>query len=92
MKRKRPAEVVDVCDICERESSSLFLEKCKACGKEYCVTCRAIISGCVHTVDVCMKCSHREEVRIIAKKYAPRIQRILDKRDEELEELKNDNP
>lgn len=85
MKKKMPAQIITVCDICERQAT--FLEKCKACGKEYCLLCNSCIPGCVHQVDVCRKCAGREDVNNIVKKYVPRLRRILDKRDKELEGL-----
>lgn len=84
MKTTIPERIVELCDICEREG---YLSKCKACGKMYCLTCDALIPGCVHKIDVCLKCGDDEKVNAIAKKYAPLISSILTKRDKELSGL-----
>ena len=79
-----PEKIVELCDICEREG---YLSKCKACGKMYCLTCEAIIIGCIHEMDVCIKCGNNERVNAIAQKYAPLILSVLKKRDKELLKL-----
>ena len=78
----RPEKEIEVCDRCGRETTCL--DKCKVCGDDYCVTCRAIIVGCIHTIEVCEKCGDKEEVEAISKKFAPRIREILAERDSEL--------
>lgn len=87
MKIKKPAEMVEVCDFCEREKS--YLTQCIVCKKEYCLLCRICIAGCIHSPDVCEECAKDERVRdIIVDKYAPRLQIIIKQRDEELRGIK----
>lgn len=85
MKRRIPAQTVEVCDICGRDG---YLQTCLACGGRYCLLHNAYISGCIHSCDVCRKCSDDKRVIAVARKFAPRITRILKLRDAEFKALK----
>ena len=87
MKTTIPAKEVELCDICHRDG---YLMTCKACGGRYCLLCDAIITGCVHKLDVCRKCGDSEPVQAIAKKYVPQLVAVLKARDAELAQLSND--
>ena len=82
MKATVPARQVDYCDICYRETG--YLRKCVACGREYCLTCEAVVVGCVHKMQVCRECGESDVVACIAKEYAPLILAVLEERDEAL--------
>lgn len=84
MKKMLPPREVEICDCCHREMS--YLQTCKFCGGSYCLSCRAIISGCVHQVDVCRNCGDKPELVSIVEKYAPLIRTVLEARDIEIGE------
>lgn len=84
MKITIPAKVKEVCDICHGDG---FLQTCLTCKGRYCLTCDAIMAGCVHEVDVCRKCSDRQDVQILVKRWAPRISAVIKKRDNQLRHL-----
>ena len=86
MKTTIPERVVELCDICKREG---HLMTCKACGKMYCFMCDAIVTGCIHKMDICLKCGSDERVNAIAEKYAPLILSVLKNRDKELLKLRS---
>jgi len=69
MKIKIPSKTIEVCDICEKQSSAGF-ENCLVCNKQFCWTCRAILVGCMLSPLVCKKCGDREDVIEIVKIYA----------------------
>lgn len=82
MKVTVPAKEIELCDVCHRDSS--WLVTCLFCGNRYCLTCEAIISGCIHKVRVCRKCGENETVLAIVEKHAPLIRSVLEARDIEL--------
>jgi len=84
MKITRPAEEVELCDVCHREST--YFDTCKSCARRYCITCDGKITGCIHRLDICRICETDKRVNDIAKKYAPLLSDILRKRDKELME------
>lgn len=86
MKIKKPAEEVDVCDLCQRETGSL-LTQCIICGKEYCFSCNAYFPGCWVRPNVCKKCGGKNDVISIVGKYADKITPIIRERDKILSEL-----
>lgn len=86
MIRKVPEKEVEVCDLCGRDG---YLQTCKACKGRYCLTCDAIITGCVHKLDVCRACGKKPEVLAISEKYVPQLVAVLKSRDAELAELSN---
>lgn len=81
MKVTRPEETVQVCDFCERDG---YLERCLVCGKEYCLTCRGIITGCWVQPRVCRECCRREDVSRLVAEYAGKITPIIEARHEAL--------
>jgi hypothetical protein len=85
MKKKVPAKTVDVCDVCHRESG--FIETCIVCGGEYCISCRAIMCGCVHEVDACLDCGKLPIVQDVVERYVPRLMKVLNLREEALKRL-----
>ena len=85
MIKEIPAKQVECCDCCGRDG---YLMTCKACCGKYCLLCDAIITGCVHKLDVCRKCGETESVKAIAQNYVPKLVAILKERDAELENLK----
>lgn len=84
MKKMLPPREIEVCDCCHRENG--YLITCKFCGGRYCLSCRAIISGCVHQVDVCRNCDDEPELIAVVEKYAPLILSVLKARDIEIGE------
>jgi hypothetical protein len=82
MKTTVPAKEVQICDVCRREVP--YLQKCKFCENEYCLSCSALIAGCVHTVDVCKKCETNETLLKIVTKHSPLIRGALTARDNEI--------
>lgn len=81
MKIKVPAKTVEACDICKRECTGSLLTECVVCGKEYCHTCEAIMSGCIHQPDVCKRCAENKAVQAAVKTFAPSLVRALKARD-----------
>lgn len=77
MKIQRPAEEIEVCDTCHREA---YLLTCLACGKRFCLTCQAIISGCWVKVRIGRCCRDREDVRVIVDQFAAQITPIIEAR------------
>lgn len=75
---------MEVCDTCGRDG---YLSTCVACKGRYCLTCEAIIIGCVHTLDVCKKCGDTPAVRAISEKYVPKLVALLKARDKDLTRL-----
>lgn len=84
MKVKVPAKTIEVCDVCHREAR--YFDACLFCGKKYCITCRGIIYGCIHEIDVCRDCDKNEVVLMVAKKFVPRIRKVLLARDDAIRE------
>jgi hypothetical protein len=82
MKAMIPAKEVELCDVCEREET--YFNTCLFCGARYCITCEAIIAGCIHKVRVCRKCGDLDEVKVIVDHFVPGLLRILDARDNAL--------
>lgn len=83
MKITIPEKEIEICDVCQRESS-LRLDTCLFCGGRYCYTCRAIICGCVHEVDVCRKCDNNPVLLSIVMKHAAIINSAIEARDAEI--------
>ncbi len=81
----KPETEVSVCDVCHRETG--YLSKCLVCGGEYCISCEAILAGCMMSMRVCRTCSKRDDVDAVSKKFAPRFVRIKNKRMAELKAL-----
>lgn len=79
-----PGKEIEVCDSCQRGG---FLQTCVVCKGRYCLTCEAIIVGCIHELKVCKKCGDDKAVQAISKKYAPVISAVLKERDVELSKL-----
>ena len=90
MKITRPATEIELCDVCRREDG--VLATCPACGSRYCWTCRAIIAGCIHTVDVCEKCGHREDVLNVVMYHAPVIKAAIKARTVAIAQLRSNSP
>lgn len=82
MKVERPSETVDACDLCHRQK--IYLKKCIVCGKDYCLSCEAIMSGCMHQPDVCEGCGREKNVIQVVVKYAKEISDTVSRRDEKL--------
>jgi hypothetical protein len=89
MKKTKPATEIELCDICQRETA--LLDTCPVCKSRYCLTCRAIIPGCIHTVEVCRKCGHKDDVLAVVMAHAPIIQAAIRARNNEISKL-NPNP
>lgn len=85
MKQRVPAKMVLVCDICHRQDG--YLTKCLVCGREYCLLCRGIISGCMIMPDICRECDDKPEVKTLVDKYADKIVPIVRQRDAALKRL-----
>lgn len=77
-KKLTPAKEVIICDVCRREVP--YVEDCEFCGIDYCLSCRAIIPGCAHQVDVCKKCENNDVVLKIVNKHTPLIVGALQSR------------
>ena len=86
MKIRVPSKTVTVCDICKRES--LVLTACVVCGKEYCLTCKAIMAGCVHQSDVCRTCGESDLVKAVVERYVKPLITLLKRRDKALSALR----
>lgn len=84
MKKTLPPREVELCDCCNREMG--YLETCKFCGGRYCLSCRALIPGCIHQVDVCRNCGEEPALVAVVEKYAPLIKSVLEARDIEISE------
>lgn len=82
---KKITKVAKICDVCHREVG--WLDKCIVCGKDYCVTCDAIMSGCIVKPDCCRECAKREDVKKIVYHFAKPIVDILKQRDSKLKKL-----
>ena len=54
MAKKTVTKEVLTCDVCRREES--YLLECVACRKQYCLTCDAIVPGCMVKPPVCREC------------------------------------
>lgn len=85
MRKTIPEHEIKICDVCHRESN--YLDTCPVCGREYCIVCEAIISGCIHKVEVCRMCGDMHEVMDIAERFAPKIKAVLLEREAELAKL-----
>lgn len=77
MKQTLPAKEIEVCDICHREG---YLEVCVTCGKQYCITHQATISGSYGFLHLCCKCGKRDDVKEIAEKYSDKLYDIYQER------------
>lgn len=84
MKIKRPEVEIEVCDNCHRDS---YLQDCKVCNKKYCLMCEAVVTGCIHKMQICRPCGDRPEVLGISELFAPRIKAILLERNEALTKI-----
>lgn len=84
MKQKVPARTVEVCDTCGRDG---YMQKCTLCRGDYCLTCRAIIVGCIVEVPVCRKCGSRDDVKSIVDKYAAMIEPVIRKRNKSISQI-----
>ena len=82
MKVTVPAKEVELCDVCRREVA--FLDTCLYCGNRYCLTCAAVIAGCIHSVRVCRRCENNETVLAIVSKHATPIKVAIATRDHEI--------
>lgn len=87
--KKRITKTVDICDLCQCERHNLTT--CLRCRNEYCLTCRAIMSGCVVDPPLCEDCGQDKRVVKIVDRYGARIGSIVKKRDAELSALLEDD-
>lgn len=84
---KKITKEVELCDVCGREST--WLQDCISCKNEFCVLCKAVIAGCMHSVECCKECGKNEKVNEIVMRHASDIARVIEIRDAELKQLKN---
>ena len=89
MKINVPAREIEVCDVCQRTDAPGPLTTCNTCGREYCLTCNAIIPRCWFPPDVCRRCSGREDVGAIVIQYSDEITPIISRRTNALKALNN---
>lgn len=82
MKIERPSEIVEVCDLCQRQK--IYLKKCIVCGKDYCLLCESVIPGCMHQPGICKDCGGDQYVKDVVLKYSKDILNIVNRRDQEL--------
>ena len=75
-----PAQVIEVCDFCEKPQSRP-LQCCRVCGKKYCPSCHGF------PIFLCKGCYDREDVNGVLVKYERKGSRLIQERDLELEQL-----
>jgi hypothetical protein len=85
-KVKVPAKVVDVCDLCRRETRALT--ECDVCGRSYCLTCDAIVMGCMIQLRACRDCGKRDDVKAVVERYAKKFRPIYRQRTAALKRLR----
>lgn len=86
MKIKIPSKEVEACDVCRRPDT--YLQTCTSCGGRFCLTCDAVIAGCVHGPTICRRCSENPRVLEVVMKYVPALVEVLKKREKELAKLR----
>ena len=84
MKITTPAKTIEACDCCGHNEA---WRKCELCGGMYCWSCEPLIAACYGFFHICKKCGEREDVQIVAKKWAKRLLRSYSKRDAEIAAL-----
>lgn len=77
MKVTKPAEEIEVCDICHRDA---YLQTCIVCGGRYCLTHQAIIPGCWVKPIVGRCCQDRDDVQAIVARFSERITPMIEAR------------
>lgn len=85
MKIKIPAKTVEACDICQHEGC--FLRRCLVCQREFCLTCQAIMAGCMIQPKVCKECDDRDDVRAVVERYSHDFVKTYKLRDKALGRL-----
>jgi len=60
MKVQVPAKEIEICDICQREST--VLDTCLWCNKQFCLVCKGLVPGCVHTLNICKNCDDDKDL------------------------------
>lgn len=88
MKKRIPGKIIEVCDICERETAGCVLVRCIVCRKQYCITCEAIMVGCVHKPELCRECGRLDKVKAVIDRFVKPLLAVLDRRDKALARLR----
>lgn len=74
MKITKPAEEIEVCDICRHDG---YLQQCVFCARDYCLTCKALIYACWVEARVCEKCGEIDEVGELVRRFSKDITPII---------------
>ncbi len=88
MKIDKPAESVEVCDFCHRES---FLEVCDVCGKSFCYICTGIVIQSWGFTNLCRECCRRDDVKEVCAIYSRLLTPIFKRRNVALRKLHKSN-
>jgi hypothetical protein len=87
MKKRIPAQVIELCDVCGTKPGC-SMDKCVVCGRDYCLICRAIVSGCIHSVDICKDCGKDQVVEDTILQFSPKLVTVVRERDAALRRLR----
>ncbi len=85
MKITRPAQTVEVCDICR--VSSRFLQTCDVCGNQFCLSCEGTVAASWGFTRICRDCAKADVVRAVCAKFAKRLTPIYRAREKALRKL-----
>lgn len=77
MKVTKPAETVEVCDICGQRD---HLKDCDVCGRQFCLSHEGIVGQCWGFTCLCCECVEHESVQKICKRYADLLTPIFEER------------
>lgn len=73
-----------VCDLCSRGG---YLETCRVCGREFCLTCQGMVNGSWGFTTLCRTCAECDDVQKICERYATKLTPIFKNRDAALKRL-----
>ena len=77
MRITKPAEIVEVCDFCQRSD---LLATCHVCGREFCLSCRGHVIASWGFIVLCRECAEREDVFQVCNCYAEQLTPIFRER------------
>lgn len=84
MKKRIPAQTLEVCDFCHSDG---YLQECWVCSRQFCLVHQGTVAGSYGFTRLCPECSSRDDVKAICDKWAKKLQRLFGQRDGELQAL-----